>query len=334
MTAINIVQIGMGPLGQKMTTFLRQRRHSFNIVGAVDVDPAKAGRDLGEVANLGEKLGIPVRASLVEIGNINLPGVALLTTVSDMRRITPQIKQIVGHGLHVVSTCEELSYPWDTNPQLTREIDDAAKAKNVTVLGTGVNPGFLMDLLPVTLTAVCQRVQQVKVSRIQNAQFRRVPFQQKIGAGLTLEQFEAKRQTGTLRHVGLAESVGMIAHRMGWKLTKVADELSPVIAEREIRTDAMHIVAGMAAGVQQIGRGFVGDDEKITLVFRAAVGEPDSHDTVEIAGEPNVMSTIKGGVNGDIATCAITLNAVKQVLRANRGLMTMVDIPAVSYFEG
>lgn len=313
MAAIDVMQVGLGPLGQKIGAFLQQRPGAFNIVGAVDLDPALTGKDHG---------GVEIVASVAEVLNSAKPQAAVVTTVSDMERITPQIEAIVAHGIPVVSTCEELSYPWDASPALAQRIDDAAKAYGVAVLGTGINPGFLMDFLPTTLTGVCQKVEKVNVWRVQDAQFRRIPFQKKIGAGLTPDEFEARRQTGTLRHVGLAESVAMIAARMGWKLDNVVDELSPVMG-----TD------GNAAGVQQIGRGFVDGVEKITLTFIAAVGQADPRDTVEIVGEPHITSTIEGGVNGDIATCAITINAVKQILRAAPGLVTMTDMPVVSYFQ-
>ena len=200
------------------------------------------------------------------------------------------------------------------------------------MLGTGVNPGFLMDSLPLALTAVCQAVESVRVIRIQDAATRRIPFQRKIGAGLTLEAFEAKRMEGPLRHVGLAQSMAMIAARMAWTIDRMEDELTPIVAEHRIRTDVMTIEPGMACGVQQIGRAFSGARERITLVFRAAIGEPDPEDTVEITGTPNVRSTVKGGINGDVATCAITLNAIPRLLEAGPGLHTMTDISLVSYF--
>jgi len=327
MSRISVVQVGLGPLGQKITRYLLERRQSFEIVGAVDVDPGKVGQGLEGAP------GVVVCKNVGEVLKIAKPSVAILTTVSDMARITPQVLALVEHGLHVVSTCEELSFPWDESPALARQIDDAARKHGVAALGTGINPGFLMDLLPIVLTGVCQRVDRIRISRIQNARYRRIPFQKKIGAGLTLEAFEAKRQAGTLRHVGLTESIQMIAARMGWKLQSVVDELSPIVADRRIETEAMTIEAGQAAGVQQIGRGVVGGEEKITLTFRAAVGEPDPRDMVEIDGEPNVSSTIAGGVNGDVATCAIVLNAVKRIMTCGAGLKTMADMPAVSYFE-
>ncbi len=331
MKKIKIAQIGLGPLGQKIAQFI-QERDSLEIVAAIDNDPQKQGRDFGDLCGIPGLNDINIQENISQcIGKTQID-VVVLTTVSDMERITPQIEEIVSHGIPVVSTCEELSFPWLTSPELSRQIDKAAKENNVAVLGTGVNPGFLMDCLPTCLTAVCQKVKTIKVSRIQNAKFRRIPFQKKIGAGLSLDSFEKKKQEGTLRHVGLTESMHMIAARMGWNLDKTEDILTPVIAEKEIITDAMTIKPGFAAGVQQIGRGYVGNEEKITLFFKASVGEPESMDRVKIEGSPNIVSEIPGGINGDVATCAITINAIKQILRAEPGLRTMTDVPVVSYF--
>lgn len=333
MKTINIVQVGLGPLGQKITGYLLERQSQFKIIGAVDVDPKKAGRDLGRVCKLRKKLNVPVVANLHDAHWREKPQAAILTTISDLKRITPQIEMLVTAGLHVVTTCEELVFPWITAPALAHRLDAMAKRNNVTILAVGVNPGFMMDILPITLTAVCQKVDRIRVARIQNAAVRRLPFQKKIGAGLTLKEFDVRRKEGTLPHVGLAESISMIAAHLNWKLTKIEEELKPIIARKPIRTRPMTILRGMAAGVQQIGRGFVGPEEKITLVFRAAVNEPKPRDVVEVFGEPTFVSTIPGGVNGDIATCAIAINAVRQVLRASPGLKTMVDIPGVSCYS-
>jgi 4-hydroxy-tetrahydrodipicolinate reductase len=190
-----------------------------------------------------------------------------------------------------------------------------------------------MDLLPTVLSGLCQNVSKVEVWRIQDASVRRIPFQQKIGAGLTLDEFEAKKKAGTLRHVGLPESVDFIAERLGWKLDKNTESLEPVIAESQIDSGYKSIAQGMARGVHQVGRGFVGEQEVITLNFKAAVGEPESYDQVHIDGEPGIKSRIAGGVNGDIATCAITLNAVRSILQASPGLKTMGQIPPISFFN-
>lgn len=331
MATIKVVQAGLGALGKTITQFITEREN-MEIIGAVDACPDIAGTDLGELCGL-EKMNIIIRDSMGECLKHIKPDAVVLTTVSSMKEITPQIEEIVSFGVPVVSTCEELSYPWDTSIDLSRSIDEAAKKNRVAVLGTGVNPGFLMDSLPIFLTAVCQEVQRIKISRIQNAAFRRIPFQKKIGAGLSLEEFEKKKRKGMLGHVGLKESMLRIASRVGWKLTKTEDILAPVVAEKEIITQAKTIPSGHASGVQQIGKGYINDEEKITLVFRASVGEPDPEDSIEIQGNPHIKSIIQGGLNGDVATCAITINAVKQILTAQPGLRTMVDIPVVSFSQ-
>jgi hypothetical protein len=329
MNEIRIVQIGLGPLGRKMVQFA-SARSNMSVVAAVDTDPSLAGRNLAELTGVCEA-ELRVSASLAEALESSRPDIALLTTVSDIKRIAPQLEEILAHRLPVVSTCEELVFPWHTAPGPARRVDELARRAGVAVLGTGVNPGFLMDALPICLTALCQRVEAVKVSRIQDASVRRVPFQRKIGAGLTLAEFERKKLTGTLRHVGLTESMHLIGARMGWTVERTEDVLSPVVAEHTVHSGGVIVEAGAVAGVQQIGRGYVGGTERITLVFRASVGEAHPEDRIEITGEPNVVSSIAGGVHGDIATCAISLNALERVLRAEPGLRTMADIPVVTF---
>lgn len=331
MKDITVVQIGLGPLGIKIANFIKER-NGLRTIAAVDKNPEMIGKDLGELTG-GLASGIIIQGDLGDAIENEKPDIAILTTVSDMQRVTPQIEEIVAYGIPVVSTCEELAHPWDEMPLLAKRIDEAAKRNGVAVVGTGVNPGFLMDSLPTFLTAVCQHVEHVQVNRYQDAQFRRLPFQKKIGAGLTLEEFEKRRQDGSLRHVGLTESMQFIAHRMGWKLTKTEDIIEPVIAEHDLETMDLHIKKGQARGVRQVGNAYVDDLVVINLVFQATVGEPESYDEVIIKGNPNIISRIPGGINGDVATCAIVLNAIPQVLRAKDGLQTMGDIPLVSFFS-
>jgi 2,4-diaminopentanoate dehydrogenase len=326
---IRVLQIGMGPLGRKVTQFA-SARNGMRVVAAVDKDPSLLGKSLAELCSV-HGVDVAITDSLKEAVKRGRPDAVLLTTVSDMERIAEQLEEILALGLPVVSTCEELSYPWETSPELAAQVDRLARRAKVAVLGTGVNPGYLMDTLPIALTAACQRVDSITVSRVQDAQWRRLPFQKKIGAGLTLAEFEKRRAEGTLRHVGLKESMHMIASRMGWKLDRTEEELSPIVATWKIKSPALTVLRGQAAGVQQIGRGWAGNVKRITLLFRASVGEPNPADTVQIAGEPNVVSTIEGGLNGDVATCAIALNAIRTVLDAKPGLRTMADVPLVSW---
>jgi 4-hydroxy-tetrahydrodipicolinate reductase len=327
---IDIIHVGLGPLGQKMIRSTVDRG-SFRIVGAVDTDPAKIGKDLGEFCGMGS-LGIPISGSFDDAMRGKSAQVAVVTTVSSLAAFEPQLAPLARAKLHVVSTCEELSFPWRRQPQLAQRIDRLCRDSGIACVGTGVNPGFLMDYLPTVLTGLCQKVTGVRVWRIQDASVRRIPFQQKIGAGLTMKEFEAKRKDGTLRHVGLPESVDFIAARLGWRLDGITESIKPVMAERDVTTGYKPIAKGMARGVYQVGRGFMGDAEVITLTFRAAVGEPESYEEIRIEGDPAFSSRIAGGINGDLATCAVTLNAVRSILEVSPGLKTMADLPVPSWF--
>ena len=328
---VRVVQIGLGPLGQQVVRFALERS-GIKIVAAVDTDPDKVGKDLGTLCSL-KPLGVLIRGDLTTTLKGKKAEVALLTTVSSLRQIEKQIEEATRAGLNIVSTCEELSFPWQTQPQVARRIDALCKKHGVACVGTGVNPGFLMDYLPIVLSSVCQKVKSIKVTRFQDASKRRIPFQRKIGAGLTKAQFRAKVAEGTLRHVGLVESMHMMAHSVGWKLDQTMESLKPILADQTITSGYSIIEKGIVRGVEQIGRGYVGKNEVIRLHFRAAVGEPESADTIEINGRPSIRSVIPDGINGDIATCAITVNAIRSISAIGPGLKTMLDLPVLGYFE-
>ncbi len=330
MKEIKVLQIGIGPLGQKIASYIAGRP-GIHTAAAVDKKSHLAGMDLAQTYGATPG-GVIIQEDLEEALADNPVDVAIISTVSDMKGITPQIEAVAKLGIPVVSTCEELFFPWDEAPELANHIDAVAKENGIPVVGTGVNPGFLMDALPTVLTTLCQRVDSIEVNRFQDAQYRRIPFQRKIGAGLSITDFETKKEQGSIRHVGLTESMQFIAHRMRWQLDHIEETLNPVIAERDIETSALKINKGQVTGVSQIGRAYAKDQLKITLIFQATVGEPVSYDEIFIKGEPNINSKIQGGVNGDIATAATILNVVPQLLNATPGLKTMGDIPITSFF--
>ncbi|GAJ02674.1 unnamed protein product, partial [marine sediment metagenome] len=224
------VQFGCGPIGCSVVRYAWQRP-DIELVGAIDIDKSLVGRDLGEVAGTNNKIGVSISADTNAVLSQAKPDVVFLTTSSSLKVVYPQAEKCVAAGANVVSTCEELAYPYRKDPQLSAEIDKMAKANNVTVLATGVNPGFLMDAWPLFMTGVCQQVKRVKVVRVQDASPRRGPFQKKIGAGRTLEEFKKLVATGTLKHVGLPESIAMIASGLGWKLDEITESIEPVVAK-------------------------------------------------------------------------------------------------------
>jgi len=330
---IRVLHYGLGPIGTAIVRQVAQRR-GFRIVGAVDIDPAKAGRDLGEVAGLGRALRIKVSADAKKTIKASTPDVVVLCTLSSLKKVTPQIEEILKLRMPIVSTTEELAYPTAANMKYARAIHAAAKKARVAVLGTGVNPGFTMDALPITLTGVCERVDRIRIDRIQDARVRRLPFQQKIGAGLTREQFQKKVDDASVRHVGLAESVSMIADAMGWKLDRITDEIQPKIATETVSSEFLAVDPGYVCGIVQDGVGYRGGEPAITLHMEAYLGAPESFDQVEITGSPNITSRIAGGVHGDVATASITVNSIPKILEVAPGLHTMRDMPIPSYYGG
>ncbi|MDC9721284.1 MAG: hypothetical protein PSN34_00740 [Urechidicola sp.] len=330
---ISILQIGFGPLGIQTAKFIAQKV-TVKTVAVVDVNPNLIGNTLNSIdAELPAETLIyeTISDTVNKIGKT--PDVAIITTVSSLEKLIPQIEDCAKNGIPVISTCEELSYPWDLQPELSKKLDTLCKEYGIACLGTGINPGFLMDYLPSVLSSVCKDVEQITVERVQDATPRRIPFQQKIGAGLNLEAFKAKELEGTLRHVGLQESIYLLANSIGVTLDEVTESLQPVIASKNIVTKDLEIEEGDARGVEQIGFGYENGICKIKMHFKAAIGEERSFDKVTIKGTPSFSSEIDGGVNGDIATCAITINSIKSILKAPAGLHTMADIALPGYIN-
>jgi 2,4-diaminopentanoate dehydrogenase len=330
---IRVVQFGLGPIGAAAVRQVAARK-GFKIVGAVDIDTGKVGRDLGEVAAVGRPLRIRVSDDVRKTIKVGKPDVVVLCTSSSIKGVLSQIESILKLKVPIVSTTEELSYPTSANMRYARLVHQMAKKAKVAVLGTGVNPGFVMDALPIMLTGVCERVDAIKVDRIQDARIRRLPFQQKIGAGLTREQFQKKVDDGSVRHVGLAESVSMIADALGWKLDRITDEIQPKMATETVASEFLAVDPGYVCGIVQDGIGYQGDRPVITLHMEAYLGAPESYDSVEIVGSPALKSKVAGGVHGDIATASIVVNSLPKVLEVAPGLHTMRDMPLPSFFGG
>ena len=328
-----VVIMGLGPIGAGVARQLLSRSN-FRVVAAVDIDPAKAGKDLAEVLGLAKKTGVKVAADVSAAIRKAKPQAAVLCTSSSLKKLWPQLESVLKLKLPIVSTTEELSYPWLSNRALARKIDAAAKKAKVAVVGTGVNPGFAMDALPITLTAICERVDAVRVERIQDARIRRLPFQQKIGAGLTPEQFADKVKDLSVRHVGLTESVAMIADALGWKLERVTDEIQPKIAQAPVESQFLKVAAGRVCGIVQDGIGYVGGEPRIVLHMEAYLGAPHTYDRVVVEGSPRLDVKADGGYHGDVATASITVNTIPRVLEATPGLHTMRSLALPSFAGG
>lgn len=332
--AIRVMHFGLGPIGVGV---LRQvaTRKGFKAVGGIDIDPAKVGKDLGEIAGLDRKLNLQVTDDPVAAIKTARPDVVVLCTLSSLRAVMPQIETVLKLRVPIVSTTEELAYPYYSNKRLAKRIDELARKAKVAVVGTGVNPGYVMDALPIMLTGACERVDSIRVDRIQDARSRRLPFQKKIGSGLTVEQFQDKVKAGTVRHVGLTESVAMIADALGWKMARITDTIQPKVAEQQVSSQFLTVEPGLVCGLIQDGIGYTREGRPaITLHMEAYLGAPESYDAVTIEGQPNLSSRVQGGFHGDVVTASITVNTIPKILTAPPGLRTMRDMVLPSYFGG
>ncbi len=327
---IRVLQYGVGPIGASIVRLMREKA-ALEIVGAIDKDPAKVGRDLGEVAGSKDApWGVLIAAD--STGLLAKPvDVVIHSTSSYLPNVMDQLLECLGAGCCVVSTCEELAYPYRKHPDLSAQLDAAAKEEGVALVGTGVNPGFVMDKLVLTLSAASQRVEWAKAVRIVDASKRRLPLQKKIGAGMTPEEFRAQVSAGVIKHHGLPESIAMVADGLGFELDDISETIEPVIAAEPVKTEFLEVAQGEVAGVHQIARGTDGGKEKIYMELKMFVGAENSADSIELKGEPNLTLTIPGGTHGDVATAAVIVNAIPSILAAQSGLRTARDLP-LSFF--
>ncbi len=324
---MKVILYGLGPIGAACARVLATRS-DYEFVGAIDLDPNKVGKDVAEILGLPEKTGVKVSDKTARVLEKDAE-LVVHATGSYFMQVKPQLEQIIRAGKNIVSTCEELSNPWAQNPKAADELNRLAKKYRVTVVGTGINPGYAMDTLPVALTAVCQSVTRVRVKRVVDASKRRMQLQKKIGAGMTQEAFRQAAAKKEIRHVGLSESVGLVARGLSWQLDEIHEEIEPVVATRQVLTEHVRVDPTFVAGVRQIGRGLIGGEEKVVLELEMTVDAGEAYDEAWIDGAPNLHSLVKG-IHGDLSTAAVVANTARRVVESKPGLLTMVDLPVVS----
>ncbi|HEV8339002.1 MAG TPA: dihydrodipicolinate reductase [bacterium] len=318
---MRVIHYGLGPIGVGIARVVLD--HGWTIAAAIDIDPQKAGRDLGTVLGT-SRLGIEVTADAAAA--LRRPAdLVVHATGSRLGEVLPQLEAAVAAGYDVASTCEELAYPWFHHPGAAQRLDALARTHRVSVVGLGVNPGFVMDLLPLLLTAPCREITRITVERVVDAAQRREPLRRKIGAGLTTAAFRAGVRAGRLGHVGLVESVAMIADALGWPLRRISEDIQPVPGR-----------GTRVAGLHQVARGFRaapgwGGRAAVRLELRMALGARRPHDTVTIQGTPALHLEIPGGIHGDVATSAIVANALPALREAAPGLWPVSRLPLLHF---
>jgi hypothetical protein len=333
--SIPVVAYGLGPIGLRLAgRVARDLSPAATLVGAVDIDPEQVGKDLGTVLGTNE-LGVKVTPTL-DFGPAEGDrgrGVVLHATGSRLIDVVPQLLTAVELGWNVVSTCEELSFPAIADATIAKELNDRAQAIGVTVVGTGINPGFLMDTLPMVLTTVCTEVTRIEVRRVVNTDHRRRPLQQKVGVGMKAAEFEQLADQGKIGHVGLVQSAHLLANRLGWEVLSYRDEIKPVLTEQAVQTTLGPVRAGGVIGQRQWAEATCADGRGIRFDLEMSYGAPDS-DEIRITGSPNLHQQMEGGVNGDAGTEAVVTNLLPVVSQAPPGLLDMADVSRIAWFSG
>ncbi|MEX0879699.1 MAG: dihydrodipicolinate reductase, partial [Thermoanaerobaculia bacterium] len=302
-------------------------REDIVLLGAADPAPDKARKPLAGLLD-GAFPDVTVAASAAGLYAASASSrgrgdVAVLCTGSRLHSMLPQIEEAIAAGLHIVSTCEELAYPELRHAPMARQIDRKAKEKGVAVLGTGVNPGLVMDRLVLAVAGACVRVDSVKVTRVVDAAKRRGPLRAKVGAGLTRQEFVDGVAAKKLGHVGLSESAALIALGLGLPIDEITETIEPVLADQE--TDG--VPAGRVLGLRQVALVRAGDEIKVALDLTMAVGAPDPADRIDIEGDPPLHVVAEGGFHGDRSTIGTVVNAVPFIIHAPPGLHNVVTLP-------
>ncbi len=332
MKPIRVIQYGLGPIGCATALALLDKS-DIEIAGAVDIAPELVGKDLGEVLGIPRKLDIPVTDDPGALFRRARAHIVAHTTRSFFRDVYDQLEQAAAAGLDVVSSTEELLFPQLRNPNLAAKLDRVARKNRSTILGTGVNPGFVMDTLALVMTGVCRNVRSVKMTRRVDAANRRESLQRKVGAGMIPGEFRLLNKQGRLGHIGLMESMFLVAHGLGWQLSETREKVEPVIAEQKLVTKYFTVDPGRVAGIKHTACGLCDGRKVIEMDLRLYIGAPDPADSIEIDGDPCVSLTMQGGIDGDIATVASLVNAIPNVIAAPPGLKTVLDLPIPRAFR-
>lgn len=331
---VKVILWGFGAMGSGMAEMLLKKK-GVEIVGVCDMHPEKVNKSMYEILKVerGDRKDIIISDKVEEVIKEKAADIVLVATDSFVKGVFDKIIFCLKKGINVITTAEEMAYPQAQERELAKEMDRIAKENGVTVLGTGINPGLIMDLLVVTLTGACIDVDAIKAERINNLS----PFGPAVmngqGVGLTVEEFNKRVEEDNLDgHVGFPESINMISDALGWKLSddiKLSRE--PIVSNVYRKAPYAEVQPGDVAGCNMKGYGYVDGELKIEMVHPQQV-EPqleggNTGDYITIKGTPDISMAIKPEVPGGIGTIAMCVNMIPQVINANPGLKTMIDLP-------
>ncbi|MEX0654360.1 MAG: hypothetical protein WD534_15650 [Phycisphaeraceae bacterium] len=322
---IRVAQFGLGPIGLEAVR-LAASRGWLEVVGGVDIDTKKVVQSLGALTGDAALNDAPVVADFEQLWQQAKPDVVLHTAGSSAAQTAEQIEPMLARGVSVASTCEQMLYPWLRAPEAADRLDAVGREHDARVVGTGVNPGFVLDLLPVCVSGVCRSVQRVYGERVVNASTRREPLQRKVGSGMEPAAFRQRFAEGKAGHAGFQESLALIAHALGWPIGAIEETCDAVVTARSIRTQYFAVEPGLTCGLHQIVRAATADGRTIELDLKMYLDAPNPHDAIHLDADPPVDLILPGGVAGDTATVAALINAIPPLLAARPGVRLMTEL--------
>ena len=323
-----VIQIGFGSLGRHIACSIL-KRENLELVSVIDANPELVNRPIKDLLQDDIDSDVTVTDDLKTVLKGISADIAIVATSSSLETVAPTIERCLETGLDVISICEELSFPFQKRPKLAKNLNNVAIQNSKTVVGTGINPGYLMDLLPIVLTGPCQNVETISVTRHMNSSHRRASFQKKIGTGMTNNEFRKNIDEGKITgHVGLVESIQMIDSALNLGLDEIV-ELPPeaIVAESKITNSFATVEKGDVLGLKSVGVGRRKGEQIVTLDFQAYAEATPQYDEVIIEGIPRIHQRIEGGVQGDHGTIGMILNLIPIVIQESPGLKTMKDLP-------
>ncbi|MBR4435561.1 MAG: NADP-binding protein [Clostridia bacterium] len=333
MKNVRVAIWGFGAMGSGIAKVLLGKK-GVDIVGVCDIHPARIGKSIYDILGVEQngREDVFITPQIEQVVCDANCDICVIATDSFTRKAFDKIKYVISQKVNVISTAEEMSYPKAQEPELAAEMDRLAKEKGVSILGTGINPGLMMDLLAICLSGCMTDVESVTCRRVNSLSPFGPAVMEEQGVGLPVATFNKGVEDGTLAgHVGFAESVGMIAEALGWKVEKFEQQMSPIVTNVDRKSPYGFAKAGDVAGVNMTGQGYVDGKVKIDMYHPQQI-EPEMEGThtgdyIELKGTPEVNMSIRPEVDGGIGTIAMVVNMIPHVINARPGLKTMLDLP-------
>jgi 4-hydroxy-tetrahydrodipicolinate reductase len=335
---VKVVVLGTGQMGSGIIKLLREKT-GVELVGVYGKRPERAGLDVGKAIGLKQEIGVKISNDLVGLLNATRPHVVLQATCSKVVQAIDEIRTSLRTGANVISIVEEMAFPAYEAPDLAGEIHKLAQDHNATVLGTGINPGFVLDLLVITLTGVCYQVESITARRVNDLSPYGPSVLKTQGVGITPEAFEVGVKDGSVvGHFGFPESISMISKALGWKIDRIEQKRVPIISNVERETEFIKITPGLTAGCEHTAVAYMDDKPVINLIHPQQVHphleNVETGDYIDIKGTPNVSFSSGPEIPGGIGTIALAVNMIPHVMNSEPGLKSMAELPISATIMG